>query len=45
MYELEPGCRAVLSARPVVPVPVGEGLPHERWAENAQRSGRRRQLP
>ena len=33
MYELEPGCRAVLSARPVVPVPVSEGLPHERWAE------------
>lgn len=34
IYELEPGCRAVLSARPVVPVPVGEGLSRESWAEN-----------
>ena len=33
MYELEPGCRAALSARPVVPVPVGEGLSRESWAE------------
>ena len=34
MYELEPDCRAVLSARPVNPVPVGEGLSRECWAEN-----------
>ena len=34
MYELKSGCRAALSARPVVPVPAGEGLSRERWAEN-----------
>ena len=34
MYELEPGCRAALNARPVAPAPVGEGLSHERRAEN-----------
>ena len=37
MYEPEPGCRAALSARPVVPVPVGEGLSRESWAENEMR--------
>ena len=37
MYELKSGCRAALSARPVVPVPVGEGLSRERWAKNEMR--------
>ena len=32
--ELEPGCQATLSARPPLPVPVGEGLSRECWAEN-----------
>ena len=35
MYELEPGCRAALSARPVVP--LVEGLSRESWAENEMR--------
>ena len=35
--ELEPGCRAAVNARPVVPAPVGEGLSRECRAETRAR--------